>query len=124
LDNQVKRHKNIARFVSVLGILPGAWFLLATYTDIGGKLQIKCGYWIVALVILTAIWVMYAILTKVLMRDISVAFENAHSLTERRHYKLLYASTFIEALVASLIFALSLAGFFVTDLRCYLQSAL
>jgi len=121
LDHSVKRHKNIARFVAVLGILPGAWFLLATHTEIGSKLQIGCGYWMAALLILATIWVMYAILTKVLMKDISVAHDNAHSLIERRHYKVLYASTFIEALTASLIFAFSLAGFLATDLQCYLS---
>lgn len=110
--------------MAVLGILPGVWFLVATHTQIGNELQIRCGYWMAALIILTVIWVMYAILTKVLMKDISVAHDNAHSLTEKRHYKMLYASTFIEAAMASLIFALSLLGFLITDLRCYLSGVL
>ncbi|OGM31661.1 hypothetical protein A2803_04500 [Candidatus Woesebacteria bacterium RIFCSPHIGHO2_01_FULL_44_21] len=122
MDHSVKRHKNIARFVAILGILPGAWFLLATRTEIGGKLEITCGYWMVALVILAIIWVMYAILTKVLMSDIGAAHDNAGSLMERRHYKIMFASTFIEAVFASLIFAVSLGGFLVTDLQCYLHS--
>lgn len=122
MDSEVKKHKNVARFVALLGILPGAWFLLATHTELGGKLQITCGYWMAALLILTVIWVMYAILTKILMKDISIAHDNAGSLTERRHYKVLFASTFIEAVVASLIFAVSLGGFLITDLQCYLTA--
>lgn len=121
MDTQVKRHKHVARFVAILGVLPGTWFLLARHTELGKKLEIGCGYWMVALVILTAIWVMYAILTKVLMKDISLAHDNAGSLVERRHYKMAYASTFIEALFASLIFGLSLVGFLITDAQCYLD---
>lgn len=121
MDHVVKRHKIIARLVAVLGILPGAWFLLATRTEVGTKLEINCGYWMVALVLLTAVWVMYAILTKVLMRDISLAHEHANSLIEARHYKMAFASTFIEAFIASVIFALSLLGFLATDLSCYLS---
>jgi len=121
VDIEVKRHKNVARFVAVLGILPGAWFLIARHTELGKKLEIGCGYWMVALVILTVIWVMYAILTKILMRDIGVAHDNAGSLVERRHYKMTYASTFIETLFASLIFGLSLLGFLITDVQCYLS---
>ena len=121
MDKQVKKHKNIARIVAILGILPGTWFVLATRTEVGTKLQIGCGYWMVALVLLTAIWVMYLIFTKVLMRDISVAHDNSQSLVEQRHYKIAWASTFIETLMASLIFALSLIGFFVTDFQCYLH---
>lgn len=65
---------------------------------------------------------MYAILTKILIKDISIAHDNAGSLIERRHYKMLFASTFIEAAIASLIFAVSLVGFLVTDLQCYLTA--
>lgn len=124
MNANVARHKNIGRFVALLGILPGSWFLIARYTELGNRLQIGCGYWIAALVLLTAIWVTYAIFTKILMHDISVAHDNAHSLTERRHYKIAYASTFVEALIASIIFALSLMGFLITDLQCYLQKGL
>lgn len=121
MDKEVKKHKNIARFVSVLGVLPGAWFLIATKTQLGARLQIGCGYWIVALIILSAVWVMYAILTKMLMRDIGIAHDHAHSLSEQRHYKMAYASTAFEALFASAIFGLSILGFLVTDLQCYLS---
>lgn len=124
VDKSVSKHRNIGRFVAVLGILPGSWFLIARYTEIGHKLQIGCGYWMVALVLLTAIWVTYAVFTKILMHDISVAHDNAHSLAERRHFKIAFASTFIEVLIASFIFALSLIGFLVTDLQCYLERGL
>ena len=124
MDKQVKSHKNVARFVAFLGVLPGLWFLVATHTEIGQQLQIRCGYWIVALIIMTAVSVMYAILTKILMKDISIAHDNANTLAERRHYKMAYASTFIEALVASAIFVLSIFGFLVTDLQCYINKAM
>lgn len=107
--------------MAFLGILPGLWFLIATKTQLGGKLQITCGYWIVALVLLTVVWVMYAILTKVLMRGITLAHANANSLNEARHYKLLFASTLIETTIASAIVILSLLGFLITDLQCYLS---
>lgn len=107
--------------MAVLGILPGLWFLIATKTEIGTKLQITCGYWMVALVILTVVWVMYAILTKVLMRDIALAHTHAPSLVEARHYKLLFASTIIETTISSVIVVLSLLGFLVTDLQCYIS---
>jgi hypothetical protein len=121
VDHQVKNHKTIARFVAVLGILPGVWFLIATKTQFGGVLQITCGYWMVALVLLTIVWVMYAILTKILMHNIAVAHTHANSLNEARHYKLLFASTIIETTIASAIVVLSLLGFLVTDLQCYLS---
>ncbi len=124
MDVEVKKHKNIARFVALLGIIPGIWFLIATHTKVGEKLQIGCGYWIITLVILTAIWVMYAILTKILTKDIGVAHDNANSLSEQRHYKLLFISTVIESLIASIIFALSLVGFLATDLQCYLSKGI
>lgn len=120
----MRKHKNLARFVAALGVLPGIWFLLYRYTQIGERLEIRCGYWIVALVILSVIWVMYAILTKILMKDIGLAHEHAHSFEERRHYKLAYASTAFEALIASIIFALSLLGFFMADIGCVLERLL
>lgn len=124
MDQNVRKHKNVGRFVAFLGILPGLWFLIARYTQVGSELDIKCGYWIVALVMLTAIWVTYAIFVKILMKDISVAHDNANSLAEQRHYKFSYASTFIEAFIASLIFGLSLVGFLITDLQCYISQAM
>lgn len=121
MNNEVKKHKNVGRFVAFLGILPGAWFLVARHTQLGDRLQIGCGYWIVALVLLTAIWITFAIFTKILMKDIGIAHDHAHSLAEQRQYKMAYASTLIEAVIASLIFALSLFGFLITDLQCYLE---
>ena len=121
MDKEVKKHKNIARFVAVLGVLPGAWFLIATKTQLGYRLQIGCGYWIIALVILAAVWIMYAILTKMLLKDIGIAHEHAHSLTEQRHYKMAHISTIFEALFSSAIMGLSIIGFLVTDLQCYIS---
>lgn len=124
VEHNVRKHKNIGRFVALLGVLPGVWFLLARYTELGERLKIGCGYWIFALVLLTAIWVMYVIFTKILMKDIGVAHDYAGSLNERRHYKIIYASTLIEALIASAIILLSMFGFIVTDLQCYLERGL
>lgn len=122
MDDQVKRHKTIARFVAFLGMLPGLWYLFANYTQLGSQLKIGCGYWIVMLIVLAIIWVMYAILNRFLMRDIGNAHDNANSLVEKRHYKMAYASTVIEAIFASAIFVLSIIGFFVNDARCFLTA--
>ncbi len=124
MQHQVKKHKTLARLTALLGMVPGIWFLVATKTNVGSELEIRCGYWIVALVLLTIVWVIYAIFTKILMRDITVAHEMANSLVEARHYKLLFASTFIETVIACAIIALSLLGFLVTDLQCYLEKSL
>lgn len=124
MQHQVKKHKVLARLAALLALLPGVWFLIATKTEVGTQLEIRCGYWIVALVLLTIVWIIYAVFTKVLMKDISVAHEMSNSLTEARHYKLMFASTFIETIIACAIIALSLFGFLITDVQCYLQRSL
>ena len=124
MDQEVKRHRRRVRIGAILGILPGLWFVLSTQTQLGKKLNIGCGYWMVMLTILAVIWVTYAIFTKLIMRDISAAHDHAHSLSEQRYYKMAYASTFIEALVASAIIGLSMIGFIATDLRCFITERL
>ena len=121
MDVEVKRHRRRVRLVAILGILPGAWFLLSTNTELGEKLQIGCGYWVFMLIILTAIWVLYAVFAKLIMKDIAAARDHAHSINEQRYYKMAYASTAIEALISSVIFLLSLIGFLATDVRCFLE---
>ena len=124
MDAEVKRHKRRVRIGAFLGILPGIWFVVSTQTQIGERLQIGCGYWMIMLTILAVVWVAYAIFTKLIMRDISAAHDHAHSLTEQRYYKMAYASTFIEAIIASAIMALSMIGFIATDLRCFISERL
>ncbi len=119
MEESVKKHKRRSRIVAILGILPGVWFLLSTQTQLGQRLQIGCGYWVIMLVVLTAIWIFYIIFAKLIMRDISVAHEHAHSLSEKRYYNMAYMTTAAEAFFASVIIILSLVGFLATDIRCF-----
>lgn len=120
-EQEAKKNKLISRLVAILGIAPGVWFLVVTQTEFGQQITLNCGYWFFMLIVLSFVWLFYAVFIKKLLRDARVTQSHAHNLNEQRYAQIVYTSTIFEALISTVIFVLSVIGFLLTDVVCFMS---
>lgn len=120
-EQEAKKNKLVSRLVALLGISPGVWFLVVTQTEFGQRITLNCGYWFFMLLIMSFVWLFYAVFIKKILRDAKVTQQHAHDLNEQHMARIVYTSTIFEALVSTVIFVLSVAGFLLTDIVCFMS---
>lgn len=120
-EKEAKKNKLISRLVALLGVTPGIWFLVVTQTEFGKKITLNCGYWFIMLFVMSFVWFFYAVFVRKLLVDSKLTQDHAHNLNEKHYAQIVYTSTIFEAIISTIIFVLSVTGFLLTDVVCFMS---